>query len=248
MIGFDQYMPHWTEIRENPSFVAEIKYLVPLAIADDVRQWCRRRFVPDPNGAGPAGDTYQTTSLYFDTPSLDVFYRRGSFGRSKYRIRRYNAGDTLFLERKLKKRDLVSKRRSIIPWEDLSRLDAEFPTCGWPGFWFHRRILARELDPYCQIAYRRTALMSQVGSQKLRVTLDLEIRACTARGLRFQPASDGCLLLPEHAILELKQEGAQPQVFRGLEAEFALQPVPVSKYRLAVESMTASEPALKATA
>jgi len=44
-------------------------------------------------------DEYQTTSLYFDNASYDVFNRRGSFGRSKYRIRRYGEESSAFLER-----------------------------------------------------------------------------------------------------------------------------------------------------
>jgi hypothetical protein len=37
-----------------------------------------------------------------------VFHRRGSFGRSKYRIRRYGEAQVGFLERKLKTRGLLT--------------------------------------------------------------------------------------------------------------------------------------------
>jgi VTC domain len=95
-------MPFSTEIRENRAFAAEIKYLVPPDRVDALRQWARARLSPDPYGSGPHGDTYQTNSLYFDTRDFDVFHRRGSFGRSKYRVRRYGDAPELFFERKLK--------------------------------------------------------------------------------------------------------------------------------------------------
>src|SRR5204863_5274097 len=152
-------MAHWSEIRESRALAAEIKFQVPPDQTGAVRRWARSRLSADPFGGGPEGDTYCTTSLYFDTVDFDVFHRRGSYGRSKYRIRRYGQADEVFLERKLKKQDLVSKRRSQIAMRELSRLDETEPAGGWAGYWFHRRVLARNLRLICQIAYRRTALI-----------------------------------------------------------------------------------------
>src|SRR6266705_2729617 len=95
-------MAYSTEVREHRAFVREMKFLLSPGLADDVLDWARARLDRDPHGGGPHGDTYQTTSLYFDTREFDVFHRRGSFGRSKYRIRRYGSADFIFLERKLK--------------------------------------------------------------------------------------------------------------------------------------------------
>ncbi len=63
---------------------------------------------------GPFGDEYRTTSVYYDTPAYDVFHRRGSFGRSKYRIRRYGDEQTVFLERKLRQPAVLAKRRTSL--------------------------------------------------------------------------------------------------------------------------------------
>ena len=101
--------------RETRDFAREIKFLVDVSIADDVRDWARTHLGPDPHGAGPFGDEYVTTSLYFDTAQFDVFHRRGSFGRSKYRIRRYGECQVVFLERKLKTRGLLTKPRYLVP-------------------------------------------------------------------------------------------------------------------------------------
>ena len=138
------------EIRQR---AFEIKYLIPPAQAKDIRKWAREHLDPDPNADGAEGDAYRTTSIYFDTDRFDIFHRRGSFARVKYRIRRYGLCQAAFLERKLKIRDAVSKRRSLVEIEDLLRLCGEEPRNGWDGFWFHRRLLARQLKPVCQISY-----------------------------------------------------------------------------------------------
>jgi VTC domain-containing protein len=228
-------MPYWTEVRESRAFAAEIKFLVPLEKAEAVRWWARSRLSADPFGGGPQGDTYCTTSLYFDTAGFDVLHRRGSFGRSKYRIRRYGQADQAFLERKLKKQDLVSKRRSLVGLRELGRLDEAEPAGGWPGYWFHRRVLARGLGLVCRISYRRTALVSANQHGSVRLTLDEDVRAACAGGLHFGPAGSpqGLPLLPGHAILECKYHVEVPPVFTELAEEFSLAPVTVSKYRLA---------------
>src|SRR3954466_7257782 len=129
-------MPFSTEIRENRAFAAEIKFHVPSDRVDALRDWARGRLSPDPYGSGPFGDSYLTNSLYFDTPAFDVFRRRGSFGRSKSRIRRYGDAHELFFERKLKTRDHVTKRRSIVDVPYLARVADPESEKGWPGHWF----------------------------------------------------------------------------------------------------------------
>jgi hypothetical protein len=224
-------MPHWTEISEHRNVVAEIKFLVPLCDADAIRDWARARLTPDPFGEGPFRDTYRTTSIYFDTAQFDVLQRRGSFGRSKYRIRRYGESAAVFLERKLKKRDLVSKRRSVIELGDLPRLTGTAAERHWPGFWFHRRILARDLHPVCRISYRRTAL---AGCGPIRLTLDDDLQMQSLDCFEFHPVTGGGSIVDGHAILELKYRDEMPRVFHELIETFSLTPEPVSKYRLAM--------------
>jgi hypothetical protein len=230
-----------TEIRERRAFVSEIKYLIPRACAGAVRDWARARLSPDPYGSGPFGDTYRTTSLYFDTKDFAVFHRRGSFGRSKYRIRRYGSADVIFLERKMKTHDWVGKRRSIVRTHELPRLGAGPPEKGWAGYWFHRRILARELDLVCRISYCRTALIGE-GEDPIRMTIDTELHATPADRIEFRHSGDGReisphQISPNHAILELKYRSTPPPVFQELIETFSLAPQPVSKYRMAISAM-----------
>ncbi|MFO1515199.1 MAG: hypothetical protein U1F83_20255, partial [Verrucomicrobiota bacterium] len=66
-----------TDSRENREFASEVKFLISLPLAEQIRDWARARLLPDPYAGGEAGDGYQITSLYFDTAQFDVFHRRG---------------------------------------------------------------------------------------------------------------------------------------------------------------------------
>jgi hypothetical protein len=220
------------DFRESRQFASEIKFLVPCELGDEIRAWARQFLAADPFAGGEMGDTYRTTSLYFDTAAFDVLAKTGSFGRSKYRIRRYGESDGVFLERKMKSRDLVSKRRSIVSIADLAHLRHRQPQRGWAGHWFHRRIEARLLQPVCQISYLRTARIGTGSNGPIRLTLDQNVRALAVGRAAFdvepgKPIADGQM------ILELKFRHSVPAQFAQLIEKFRLEPQPVSKYRLA---------------
>ena len=221
-----------TDLRENCEFASEIKFLVSPALAEQIRDWARGRLAPDPNAAGESGDAYPVTSLYFDTEQFDAFHRKGSFGRSKYRVRRYGQSEITFLERKLKTRGLLAKRRSIVKLDELERLINACPERSWAGYWFHRRLLARGLEARCQISYHRTARIAMTQYGPIRLTLDENLRALPAAGVWFSEQNGTCLLENQN-ILELKFRCEMPVLFKYLVEEFALNPQPVSKYRLA---------------
>ncbi len=180
-----------------------------------------------------------------DTDQFDVFHRKGSFGRSKYRVRRYGEGEFTFLERKLKTSGLLTKRRSIVKLDELERLSDAEPERSWAGYWFHRRLLARSLEARCQISYHRTARVAMSRHGPIRLTLDENLRALPAAGLWFNE-KNGARLLENQNILELKFRCEMPVLFKYLVEEFALSPQPVSKYRLAATALglvtTASSP------
>jgi hypothetical protein len=232
-----------TEIREDRAFAAEIKFFVPADRVEALRCWARARLGPDPHGSGPYGDTYDTSSLYFDTQQFDVYHRRGSYGRSKYRVRRYGLASELFFERKLKTRDLVSKRRSIVDIRELPRLGSLEPRKGWAGHWFHRRILARDLELVCQVSYSRTALLHSNGDGPMRLTLDEDVRAAQSHELVFRNLPHSHALTAGSAILELKYYHTPPAVFQELIAEFSLAAQPISKYRMSVAALHIAEAA-----
>lgn len=231
-------MAHIRDIRPS---ALEIKFLLDPATAAGVASWARANLAPDPNGTGSWGDEYLTTSLYFDTPGYDVFNRRGSFGRSKYRIRRYGEESSAFLERKMRQPAVLAKRRTRLSCEDLDHLSGAKVDPEWPGYWFHRRVTARQLRPICQVSYERMARAGVSDGHPIRLTLDHDLRAQPVEQHRFAHGS-GIAAAPDRMILELKYQGTSPAIFRRLAEEFALTPQPASKYRLGLTALGAVAP------
>ncbi len=234
-----------THIREVRPHAQELKFIIGPDMAPRIRRWARIHLDADIHGAGPFGDEYRTTSIYFDTDDYDVFHRRGSFGRSKYRIRRYGDEDAFFLERKMRQPGVLAKRRTRLPLVALERLTAQATDADWPGSWFHRRVTARRLGPVCQVAYSRMARGVIRNGEMVRLTLDGDVRAQLASEARFVsdsgvPAMATVPALPalsNRLILELKYRGAPPAIFRQLVEEFALTPQAASKYRLGMVAL-----------
>lgn len=222
--------------RETRDFACESKFLVNAEQAQLIRDWARSNLSVDPHGTGEHGDLYEVDSIYFDTVNLDVYRRNGSFGRSKYRIRRYNEGDTVFLERKTKTDRQVSKRRTLLHLRELGHLH-QAPQAEWPGYWFQRRLQVRGLQPVCHIGYQRIARIGQAENGPCRLTLDHAVSAQDCTHIQF-PVVSGRTLLPVNSyILELKYRYTLPVLFRRLISDFAPLPQRISKYRLAIETL-----------
>ena len=151
--------------RETRPFASEVKFVIAAALGEQIRAWARANLEPDPYGGGPFNDEYHTASLYFDTERGDVFHRRRSFGRSKYRVRRYGEAEFAFLERKLRKPGVLVKRRTTVALESIDRLAAPAADPDWPGEWFHRRLLLRQIRPVCELSYSAVARFARDGGR-----------------------------------------------------------------------------------
>ena len=225
-------------VRESREFASEIKFQVPEFVGEEILDWAATRLSPDPNALDDAQTgAYQITSLYFDTDEFDVYNRNGSFGRSKYRVRRYGPSKTVFLERKLKTRGLVSKRRASVGVEELSRLHGPEPDASWQGFWYHQRLLARQLKPICQIGYHRIARVTMTDHGPIRLTVDRCIRTVPLSLVGFDDLASGTQISDDQVIVEFKFRMGMPVLFKELVEKFGLTPKRISKYRLAVVSL-----------
>jgi len=230
------------EFRETRDFAYESKFLLNSEQADLICQWARHHMQADPHGGGEHGDAYRVSSVYYETPQFAVYQRLGSYGRSKYRVRRYGEHDRVFVERKTKTDGQVGKRRSRVPIEELVHL-ATAVQREWPGYWFQRRLQLRHLAPVCRIDYRRVARVTDTENGACRLTLDQDVHATACDQAAFinetnRPLDAGSELLRDKPyILELKYRYALPRLFRQLLVEFAPLPQRVSKYRLAVETL-----------
>jgi hypothetical protein len=223
-------------VRETRPFASEVKFIVNAAVGRRIREWARAHLDPDPHGTGPFADEYRTTSLYFDTEAGDVFHRRGSFGRAKYRVRRYGEAQSVFLERKLRRPGILSKRRTVVALDALRHLELGEAAQDWAGEWFRRRLLLRQQKPVCQISYVRMARAGATADGPARLTLDEHLRVSGARGFRFA-AEPERTVLEQQLILELKYRQHLPTLFKRLVEEFALSPQRASKYRLGMEAL-----------
>ncbi len=232
------------EIIQSPSlgtghaskFASEVKFVVSPSQADEIRKWSRANLQADPHGSGETGDNYTITSIYLDTENFDVLQRNGSFGRGKYRIRRYGDSSEVFLERKMKTRGLVSKKRTQVPLHDLTLVATGEPNREWAGYWYHRRLTARRLHPVCQISYQRTARMLMSPTGPLRLTLDEQVAAVGVNQFAFEQA-EPALLSTGGVIVEIKFRQQMPALFSAFIQQFALTPKPASKYRIACATL-----------
>ncbi len=221
---------------ETRPFASEVKFIVDHPTGAAIRHWVRMHLDADPHGGGPFNDEYRTTSLYFDTDQGDVYHRRGSFGRSKYRVRRYQALPYVFLERKLRQPGILVKRRTTIAIDELPRLASEGPYPHWPGDWFHRRVLLRHINPVCQLSYSRVARFARTAEGPVRLTLDTDLSVAPAGDVRFSDDA-GRPVLADRIILELKYRQHVPAIFKQLVETFALEPQRTSKYRLGIAAL-----------
>jgi len=224
--------------RETRALAREVKFMVSAPTAGEIRDWARANLDPDPYANGHHGDEYRTTSVYFDTASLDVFHRRGSYGRSKYRLRRYGSAPEVFLERKLRAEDRVTKWRTAVGLAELERLEAPRTDAAadWAGRWFQQRVLIRRLRPMCEVSYDRTARVAMTETGPARLTIDEHVAVRSADRAAFEDGARA-IVLDRDVVIELKYRVSMPLVFKQLVETFALTPRAVSKYRLSIAEL-----------
>lgn len=220
----------------------EVKFVVDRDLGDRIREAARSLLSPDPYASGPASDEYLTNTIYFDTEEFAVYRRRGSYRRAKYRIRRYGDGNVVFLERKLRTADVLSKRRSTVLVEDLAQLTEDLSDTRWAGSWFHERMLMRRLMPVCQVSYARTARVGMTDYGPVRLTLDEGLAGVAVTEPAFRDATP-IALFPGKTIVEMKFTAVMPGAFKAIVEAFALAPERISKYRLGVEGARNLTPA-----
>ena len=229
LAGFESPSLSAKDGNAGPAF--ELKFLIDEPLAQQVEGWAGQRLALDPHGDPALGGAYHTTSLYFDTPQLDVYHRMPSYKRRKFRVRRYGAAPWTFLERKSKWGDRVEKRRTLLPDAELPLLAHPMSLITWPAHWFHRRLLMRRLGPACQIGYQRTAYVGTCPEGQLRLTLDRHVHGALTDAWQLGSLDGAMPLLTGQVILEFKFRSALPTPFKELVADLRLSPRAVSKYR-----------------
>ncbi len=210
----------------------ELKFLLSESQAREVQARIEPILQLDPNADPALGGAYRTTSLYSDTQAMDVYLRRGSLARDKYRVRRYGEAPILFLERKTKWGRRVQKHRTSIPHAQEHGLAQETRAEGWEGAWFHEQVLALGLRPVCLIAYERLAFIGP----DVRLTFDRRLQGKLIQQWSVASVQAGVPFLTEQVICEIKFQGVLPAFFKAIVQELNLAPSTVSKYRRFVQT------------
>lgn len=223
----------------------EMKFQLDATLSLQVREWARDRLGVDANCNSQSGDTYDISTLYLDTPEMDILNRTGRIGSAKHRIRRYGDEQTLWLETKRKRKMVVRKNRTAVFESDyLSRSTGSF-TEPWCGDWFFDRIAKRQLQPAIQIAYRRFARVATLDGESMRLTIDSEMHARSVHRWsvgRRSCGNSGTTPFGACEILELKFHNLMPCLFKELLQTFAIPATAFSKYRSAVAAHENLEP------
>lgn len=209
----------------------ELKFLVPEALALTIQHWAMSRMQPDAFAHLSREGSYQTTTLYLDTPERDVLHRTAKYRRRKFRVRRYGVEPLIYLERKTRRGDRVRKRRSDLALAQIHCLNHAADASEWSGSWFQRRIQLRGLRPASRVTYDRTAFVQRTDDGPIRMTFDRHIRGAVTDEWNLTPVEGSPCILPDYAVCELKFRHALPQLFKEALQTFVMEPGGFSKYR-----------------
>lgn len=214
----------------------ELKFEVPLDRVAQVCAWAERNLHPDPHGRD--GGAYRVTTRYTDRPDLATYRREPGFKTLKYRLRRYEDDDLIYLEMKRKRGNRVEKRRVALPEAEL----ASWPLVEGFAAWFVGAVAQRNLVPVGTVTYRRLAYGAVTDRGPVRLTIDLDMHGSTAEtGPIPMLITHGVRLAPGFAPLELKFADSLPGLFRDFLREFRVAPCRYSKYRSLIEAVALPE-------
>lgn len=227
----------------------EIKFLIEESLLEPLISTLATKMQADPH-ADPKTGGYSVEGIYFETQDRDVFRRIPGYSRRKFRIRRYAGGPNIFLERKSKRKGIVTKRRVQIESSELDKILAgtyKVPLDGLqeagPSYethkpptidWFTKRIDKLKLHPTLCIAYDRVAFLQMDQQSPIRLTIDRGMRCCSLTDKQFPSQLAYRPFLGEKCVVEMKYRDAMPNAFREILEEFKLVSQPVSKFRNAI--------------
>ena len=120
---------------------------------------------------------YFVNSLYFDNDNFDLYHdtRDGIQKRFKFRIRAYESSDVFFLEKKIKKNNIVFKHRSKInnDFNDIKLVNKENIEF-FNDFLYLKKI--KILKPKIFIKYQRDVYLND--KKDFKITFDKNLSAC----------------------------------------------------------------------
>lgn len=231
----------------------EYKYLVPSERLPELREMILPYVELDSHAANTSSGLYTVRSIYFDTPSLQMYYEKveGLKNRKKIRIRGYdehNPESLLFLEIKRKYERSVTKNRALIRYADAVKVfgNGEFLPYLINGsahshcredaqqFFFH--LYKMQLKPTILIAYEREAFFDRLDDSN-RITFDRNLRS------RAHPFIDSLFSeenmipsLSDFFVLEVKFSRGMSGWLMNIIRNWNLKWRSVSKYEICIDT------------
>ncbi len=164
----------------------------------------------------------QYSSMYYDTPGLQMFkiHRAGHRVRQKIRVRTYLVSGITFLEVKQKNnKGRTKKKRMQVPYEYSRSIAGEGEAEQFIKE--NSRYMADEISPACVTAFNRITLVNREKTE--RVTFDTALSFSNPRtGLRKD--------MPDSVIIELKQDGRVLSEMSRILNGLRIHPLKISKY------------------
>jgi hypothetical protein len=221
----------------------ELKFLLPKEVASPILDRAQAELQIDPFADRESGQ-YKVCSLYLDTLNYDIYHRTPATGGAKFRFRRYNDSDEIFLERKHRQRGVVSKQRDRVTFDQIIQAQAiDSPI--WT------EVQSFGLLPSCAVEYNRDAFISEHADAPFRVTIDNDLlvhrftrqnweelstflRAAqegpTPRAASLRPLVQG------FSVVEFKFMDTLPVPLKRWIEDFQIAPFRFSKYRASLNA------------
>ena len=229
----------------------EFKYLVKNSDIDLLRELITPFLIRDNHIAVADSQDYTVRSIYFDTYSLDEYYKKisGDYSREKLRIRGYIPkidDDILFLEIKSKTNMGHKKFRAPISVKYLENIcNSDFINCvinrnDFPNSitnanHFGYYIKRYNMVPVVQVIYEREAYIFKF-DHSTRVTFDKNLRCIPYPKFdNFYLDNDSMQVFENHAILEVKSNYGFPRWMTPVISKLELHREALSKYTLSID-------------
>lgn len=223
----------------------EHKYVINEQVALRIRDFLSSYLDLDPYGATQPNLSYPVHSLYLDSPGMRTYQNtiNGDRNRYKLRVRFYEQMDDspLYFEIKRRYNNAIAKKRAIVKREAAYKMATGFiPSRGSlvdPSAEqmdalvdFSRMVNNLRAEPKVHVAYIREAWVAD-GSNKIRVTIDRNVRSEPQKVVSFSPEMrNPKLVFGKNLILELKFTNRFPNWFQELVQRFGLRQGGAAKY------------------
>ncbi len=230
----------------------EFKYLIPRFLIGELKSDLAKLNFQEDSANNSAG-FYRVASVYFDTLTLSDYSDKigGFLERKKLRARIYKKnggedGSPVWLEIKEKYDMMTLKKRvplSLPEWQEFSRAPrlayqnikprlTEDASKAMEDFMFWTAYENRR--PYVLVEYDRSAWHLYSGKEKIRVTLDYDIKAQKTRDLFADPTT---IVSQNTAIMEIKFKERMPAQVKSLLSKYGLSRSAYSKYARSVDAI-----------